>query len=188
MRYPVRIVFAVVSFIAFGAAAFGQESGRNVVEKNAEGIDLRNSSIDGVWTFTGKLLSNSCTEPATLSTLSDTFQIDRDRNAVYATALGDSVEFLGEWQGGEFTIATPQRSTELNESCTQVTTLSMTGNWRAGSASFSIANNFFGSCPGASDCAFVYEGTLTKIRQVTRRYNNNKKFHAKIIKRERKPL
>jgi hypothetical protein len=176
MRFIISFFLAVISLTFSRAMALGQEAVQEA------------TSIAGVWAFSGELLQKSCTEPRTLQTISETFQIDRNGKTLYVTASSDSQEFLGEVQAGEFTVSTPLRSTELNPSCTEAVSLAMTGNWREGRASFSIVNSFIGLCPGASDCEFVYEGSLTKIRERTKHYNNNKKSQFILIKRGHRAL
>lgn len=176
MRFIISFFLAAISLTFSSAMALGQEAVQQA------------TSIAGVWAFSGELLQESCSEPRTLQTISETFQIDRNGKALYFTASSDSQEFLGEMQAGEFTVSTPPRSTKLNQSCTEVASLVVTGNWREGRASFSIDNSFIGSCPGASDCEFVYEGSFTKIRGGTKHYNNNKKFQSILIRRGRRAL
>jgi hypothetical protein len=141
-----------------------QESMQNFVITEVTGAIEPIAAIDGVWDFTGALAQQSCSEPSSLTTISDSFQIDRHGKALYATAAGGTLEFVGEAKSNDFTLSTPPRSAALNDSCTQVVSLTVEGNFKDQRASYTIVNDFVGTCPGASDCEFIYEGPFIQTR------------------------
>ena len=65
---------------------------------------------------------------------------------------------------GEFALSSFTSPSPVSLACTQEATLLISGNVQHRRASFAIANEFDGDCPGTNNCDSVYDGTFTKGR------------------------
>jgi hypothetical protein len=141
----------------------GQGRLQNLINQR-RGLPQSAVKIRGTWTFTGELLQTTCPENVEQRTVSHTFTVEQNEDVLYVTS-GAGIEFLGDLgTDGEFALATSTSNTPVSPSCNQEATLLISGNVHHRRASFAIANEFNGDCPGTNSCESVYDGTFTKVK------------------------
>ncbi len=141
----------------------GQERLQNLLNKR-KGLPQSAFKIRGTWTFTGDLLQTTCSENVEQRTVSHTFTMEQNEDVLYVTS-GAGIEFFGDLgTDGEFALASSTSNSPVSPSCTQEATLLISGNVHHRRASFAIANEFDGDCPGTNSCESVYDGTFTLVK------------------------
>ena len=129
-----------------------------------KGLPQSAFKIRGTWTFTGDLLQTTCPGEVEQQTVSHTFTLEQNEDVLYVTS-GAGIEFFGDLgTDGEFALASSTNNSPVSPSCTQEATLLISGNIHHRRASFAIANEFDGDCPGTNSCESVYDGTFTQVK------------------------
>jgi hypothetical protein len=141
----------------------GQDRLQNILNKR-KGLPQSAFKIGGTWTFTGDLLQTTCPENVEQRTVSHIFTMEQNEDVLYVTS-GAGIEFFGDLgTDGEFALASSTNNSPVSPTCAQEATLLISGNVHHRRASFAIANDFIGDCPGTNTCEFVYEGAFTKVK------------------------